>query len=636
MTLPLVLLSMKQSQSQQVESVEAEKRIGEEVVATYIGGEVTASELRRYINKVTHRYGRHRVCDKHGYDHSKCELDEDCESHPLNSVEAYRTLLKELVTKKMINRWIREKGMVGRKEVKRTLKHLVEEINLDALAGELHTDKLKPDKVEIRQYYEEHREEYEGREFGEVEKEVEGILIPQKQAEFIPRYIEGLKANAVIERNYDLLGVPEPTRAEIRAYYEEHRDKYVRPELLRVQILRISANDEKEGRELAEKALTKLRAGEDFEKVAGEFAKDRTSETEFIQRGKKSKRFEEVVFRYYPGELTPIFKDGNFFYIVKVLEREGRKQLPLSEVMADVRAAVRRKKQEEKSRLNKYEALFTVHGRRFTVEEFQQEFSELTPEQQKQFSSFEAKKNLLDQLIIRELLLEKAEDEALEAKRREEIEEMKKLALQQMLHKEEVDEKIEVTEEEAKKFYKGRKELFVKPAEARVSIIRVGVGISADERKRARKKIEEAQRKLREGVDFATVAKEYSEDWTATRGGELDRWIVEGGSHLGELYEHAFHRYVFELQPGEVSDFFEFRNSYWIVKMREYRPSREQTFEEARPTVEAYLKRLKHDERVIQLQRELLEKSRLVIRDFVLSRMLQAEHKKHEKERTLY
>ena len=162
-----------------------------------------------------------------------------------------------------------------------------------------------------------------------------------------------------------------------------------------------------------------------------------------------------------------------------------------------------------------------------------------------------------------------------------------------------------------------------------MSIIRVGVGLSEDERKRARERIEEARAKLSGGADFAAVAKEYSEDWTATRGGDLDQWIYEGAGQLAELYEHGFHQYVFALTPGETSDLFEFRNNYWIVTMREHADARQQTFEEAKPRIVETLRAVRHEERTRELQNELLERSRLVVRDYVLSRMLSAESRGH-------
>jgi len=636
LVLVLILLDYAQEKKGKALKNEKDRRIGDEVVATYVGGEITAGELRRYLNDFAMREGKHEVCTKHGSEHTQCSMDEDCENHPLDSVESYRMMLKKLVLEKMVNRWISEKGMASRKDASHRIKHLVEEINLESIAGEMHSDKLKPDKVEMRQYYEEHRDEFKDRSYDQVEKDIESRLTAKKQSEYIPKYIEELKANAVIEKNYDLLKVSEPTESEISAYYESHRKEYVQSEYLRVQTIRISASDEKAGREKAEKALSRLRAGEDFTAVASEFSDDKAAAAEVIERGRKSKEFEERVFRCYPGELTPVFKDGGSFNVVKVIERQGEKQKPLSEVKSNVKTALSLMRQQEKMKFNGTMALFSIHGKQFTVEQFQEEFNELTPEQQAQYSSFEARKNLLDQLIVRELLLEKNEDKGQTQKQRKEIDELKEQALQEMLHKEEVDEKLVVSEEEAKAFYEKRQAYMREPAKAKISIIRASFGSAQDERNRARKKLEEAQEKLKAGADFATVAREYSDDQSATGGGEVDRWIYEGKSHLGEYYEHEFHEEVFKLKTGQVGDIFEFSQNYWIVKVKENVPSQQMSFEEARPMIESYIKSSKHRSRMGEMQNELLEKSQLVIRDHVLSRNLRVESGLHQKERDLY
>ena len=437
----LIILAWKMEEDATSRQTAADKRIGEDVVATYVGGEITAQELRGYINKVTYREGKHKVCDKHGSDHSKCDRSEKCETHPLASAESYRLLLRQLVMEKMVDRWIKEKGMLARKDVTHRLKHLVEEINLDALAGKMHSDKLKPDRVEMRQYYEEHKDEYQGRAFSEVEKEIERVLIARKQAEYIPLYIEELKRNAVIERNYELLRIPEPTDSEIRSYYEGHRKEYVRPEAIRVQFMTFrTGGDEKAARENAEKALAKLRAGGDFAKIANELA-DESSTTGYLEKGKSSGRsakFLETVFRYDTRGTTPVFKDGGMLYIAGILDRVGKEQKSFEAVRGQVKRLVYLAKEKAKIEQNKYKALFSIHGKRFTIEEFMQEFDELPPEHKKQFAGFEAKKNLLDQLIVKQLLMEKAEDQEQDKQEREYREEVKRTALEQMLHKEEV------------------------------------------------------------------------------------------------------------------------------------------------------------------------------------------------------
>lgn len=612
---------------------------GEDVVATYSGKNLIKEELKDYIKKAGLKEHEHAICEKHGFDHSQCSKLEPCESHPLHSMKAYRTVIKTLVLEDMMKDWAKEKGITGRKDVKHGLKHLVEEINLSGLAAKMHEGELAPDKIEMQQYYEEHRDEYKGRSFSEVEEEIKNILAAKKEREFIPKYIEKLKENAVISRNYELLKVEEPTETELRNYYESHKDEYVEHEKIKILQLKIDigrSGSEEVARRKAEEALAKLRAWQDFSDVArkysdGIYAESGGRVAGYVKKGERNRVFEDNVFNLGINGISNIFKDGNSFYIVKVIEKQSKRQKQMAEVMGEVRAKVIQQKEDDKYELNKFEALFSMHGKRFTLGEFKEEFSELSPQQRRQFASFQAKKNLVDQLIIKELLLEDVGDRMLDRENKEEVEDLKAQIIRQILHREEVDEKIEISDEEAKEVYDQKKGLFVEPAKAKISYIRVGQGISDDEERRARQKIEEAYEKIKGGADFASVAKEYSEDWTASMGGRLSRWIYEGGSHLGEMIEHGFHRVIFKLEPGEASKVFEFGAGFFIVQMRQKEERRRQAFEEAKPAIKELLSAHKHQERTLELQDELLEKSKLIIYDYALRQMLR-EEKEMQKE----
>ena len=206
----------------------------ENVVATYSGKTLTKEDLKNYIRRQGIREQEHAICEKHGFDHSQCDKLEPCESHPLHSMKAYRTMIKTIALEEMMENWAKEKGITRRKDVTHGLKHLVEEINLSTLVASMHEDEIAPDKIEMQQYYEEHREEYKGRSFSEVEDEIKNILAAEKGKEFIPKYIEKLKENAVISKNYDLLKIEEPTEAELRSYYESHKGEYVDPEKVKI------------------------------------------------------------------------------------------------------------------------------------------------------------------------------------------------------------------------------------------------------------------------------------------------------------------------------------------------------------------------------------------------------------------
>lgn len=104
------------------------------------------------------------------------------------------------------------------------------------------------------------------------------------------------------------------------------------------------------------------------------------------------------------------------------------------------------------------EALFTVHGKKYTLGEFYQEFQELPATYKETFSNYEKRKLLVDQLIAKELLLEEGADMADTKEGGHELEELKIEYLSQLLHKEEVDQKLEeVTEEEISAFYEKNK-----------------------------------------------------------------------------------------------------------------------------------------------------------------------------------
>ncbi len=611
---------------------------GEGIVATYGGKTLTDEELRDYIRRRGFKERSHAICEKHGFDHSQCDKLEPCESHPLHSIEAYRTMIEMLVMEEMVENWAREKGITGRREVKHGLKHLVEEINLESLSTKMHEDEFSPDKIEMQQYYEEHREEYKSRSFNEVEREIENILTVEKGDEFIPEYIERLKENAVISRNYDLLEVAAPTAAELRTFYQDHQDEYVEPEKINILEIRIdigSSGAPAAARRKAEEARAKLGAFEDFSEVAQEYSDGIYPESgagisDYIRKGERSDTFEDYVFILGINEISDVFQDGESFFVVKVIEKQDQRQKELAEVREEIKTKVIREKEDIKYELNKFEALFTVHGKRFTLGEFKEEFSELPPEYQLQFSEFEEKKYLVDQLIIKELLLEDVGDTMLDRENKELVENLKAEVIQHILHKEEVDEKIEVSDEEAKEIYEVKKSLFIEPAKAKISYIRVRPGPSDDEEDRARKIIEEAYQKIKGGAAFASVAREYSEDRTASQGGKLNRWVYEGGSHLGEMMEHEFHKVVFKLRPGEESRVFKFGGDFFIVKMRRKDGKRQQTFEEARDYIKELLAARKHQERTSRLQDELFEKAKLTVCDATLKRMLKEEERQSE------
>lgn len=462
----------------------------EDVVASFSGKNLTKGDLLAYIQSRGYKEEQHGLCEKHGFDHNKCDKTEECETHPIDSLESYRQIIKMIAVQQIIDDWAKEKGITQKNQVKHDFKHLVEEVSLDKLVGKMHQEQLSPEKIdkwEIQKYYDANKDTYRDKPFNEVEGEIRSILAAEKDKKFLPEYIEKLKKNASLSVNYDLLRIEDPAQVELR----------------------------------------------------------------------------------------------------------------------------------------KNEALFTIHGKPFTLGSFKEEFKELSPEIQTKFANFKAKKTLIDQFIAKELLLEEAGDDAADKEDNKEIEAMKSRYLSQMLHKEEIDEKIgQVSDEEVQKFYEEKKNVLVEPAKAQISLIRVAQGPSDAEKSRARQRIDEARQKLADGMDFAVVAREYSSDPTASAGGELKAWIYDSEHVAPVLREN-----IFKLQPDAISNVFEYKGEYYIVKLRQKEDKRQKTFDEVKELIKGHLLDEKHREKEAKLEDELLKKAQLVIYDSSLRSMLKEEKK---------
>ncbi len=135
---------------------------------------------------------------------------------------------------------------------------------------------------------------------------------------------------------------------------------------------------------------------------------------------------------------------------------------------------------------------------------------------------------------------------------------------------------IPVTDETIEKYYADNRSLYVQPERVQARHILIRAPQDGDEAaiEAARERIEGLLAQVREGADFAALARENSDDSTAARGGDLG--FFERGVMVKEFEEAAF-----GLAPGEVSPIIRTRFGFHIIKVEEKRP------EEAKPLAEA-------------------------------------------------
>ena len=161
------------------------------------------------------------------------------------------------------------------------------------------------------------------------------------------------------------------------------------------------------------------------------------------------------------------------------------------------------------------------------------------------------------------------------------------------------------------------------PAKSKVRqiVIRAGSSDSQtdDEHKKAFEKANEAYKKLvpgplKKGEDFASVAKQYSEDeQTKDKGGEVSEWIEEEMNVVGEIVKHQYHEQVQVIPKGEIGPPFEANGYIYIVEVLDRSEPEQLSFEASKEFIRERLTQEKHTELSEQLSSKLMKDAKVVI-----------------------
>ena len=144
----------------------------------------------------------------------------------------------------------------------------------------------------------------------------------------------------------------------------------------------------------------------------------------------------------------------------------------------------------------------------------------------------------------------------------------------------------QISDKEIEEYYQAnREEKFHHPKEIKVGYISIKLepGADANQKKTAQTRAEGVVKEARAGKDFADLAKRFSEDPTAPKGGDLG-WIAPG--QLPPPIEKT----IFALAKGAVSDPVETPAGFQIFKAEDLKPEKTESLKEATPEITNILK----------------------------------------------
>jgi peptidyl-prolyl cis-trans isomerase C len=149
------------------------------------------------------------------------------------------------------------------------------------------------------------------------------------------------------------------TDAEARDFYAKNPDKFKQGEAVRASHILIMANEKtgeaakKQARAKIDGLLKRVRAGEDFARLAKENSQDGSAaqggDLNFFGRGQMVPPFEQAAFALKPGEVSDVVTTQFGYHIIKVTERRAETAVPYEQVSGRIVEFLSGQKKQQKA-----------------------------------------------------------------------------------------------------------------------------------------------------------------------------------------------------------------------------------------------------------------------------------------------
>lgn len=400
---------------------------------------------------------------------------------------------------------------------------------------------------------------------------------------------------------------------DIRDYYKRNYEQ------IHIKLMEVEAEKE------AEEILKQLQEGANFEQLAKRYSihasREEGGDIGTIKFGSLDLAIKEAISELRPGEVSGIVQAKSKYYVVKLEERKEAPEEEFEEVKKQIEKKLR--KEREKGRSDEYlrylrskasikihndvlsaikieepgkwlrdsRPVVEVNGAILTAGEFSERF-QAALSRRDVIANEKLKEDIINSWIDRKLVDDKAISRHYEREpdlnriiRRYKDQIIKKIFCQKV-----IIPKITLSEETLKDYYLKHQESFLKPVQLRLRQITV-------------KSIGDAQdivNQLRNGADFAWLAKRHSIDSTAPKGGVIG-WLTR--QELPEPLKEI----VDTLKVGDVSPIVKMDSTYRIVRLDTKTQEEVQEFDSIKDAVRAACLRARYD----TLFKEYTDKLRL-------------------------
>lgn len=248
--------------------------------------------------------------------------------------------------------------------------------------------------------------------------------------------------------------------------------------------------------------------------------------------------------------------------------------------------------------------LAEVNKGTITTGDFDRELKNLPEYLKAMADTPQGRKEMLDTMVVRELILQQAAKDGLDksADIEEKLQDLKKRLIVESFLKKKVEAEAKVSDEDLKKFYEQNKDKFKTGEQIKASHILV-------------KTEEEAKgilAKLKSGGNFEELARKNSADSSAAKGGDLG-WFGKGS--MVPVFENA----ALALKEGQISGIVKSDFGFHIIKLTGKRPAGIRPFEEVKEQISGAIMPAKQQEVFQKIKEELKKTATITIKEDVLN-----------------
>ncbi|MEI6213990.1 MAG: peptidylprolyl isomerase [Desulfuromonadales bacterium] len=248
--------------------------------------------------------------------------------------------------------------------------------------------------------------------------------------------------------------------------------------------------------------------------------------------------------------------------------------------------------------------LAEVNSGSITVGDFERELKNLPEYLKAMADTPQGRKEMLDTMVIRELILQQAAKDGLDKGQEleEKLQDLKKRLVVETFLKKKVESESKVSDEDMKKFYDQNKDKFKTGEQIKASHI-----LLKDE-----KEAKGILAQIKAGGNFEELAKKHSADSSAAKGGDLG-WFGQGSM------VPAFEKAAMALKEGQVSDVVKSDFGFHIIKLTGKRAAGIRPFEEVKDQIKGAIMPSKQQEVFQKIKEELKKSAKINVKEDVLS-----------------